>query len=86
MPKRPDQTAQLRRRQYVDRHVGRRLIAARAVRGWSADELSRRVQITSAELDTFEAGDRRIPPMVLTALATVLDVELSHFFEGLAGL
>lgn len=72
-----------RRPNHVDAHVSRRLRLRRVLLGLSQDELARRLGITAQQVQKYEAGETRISASRLHAIARLLSVEISFFFEEL---
>jgi transcriptional regulator with XRE-family HTH domain len=64
------------------RKIGRRLRAARQLRGMGYEELAARSGIPAAKLKRYEAGAERITVRELEQLAAALRLPVSHFFEA----
>ena len=67
----------------VDIHVGRRLRAARLAQQISQEKLAEGVGLTFQQIQKYENGINRIGTGRLHALATLLEVPVSYFFEGI---
>lgn len=67
----------------VDVHVGRRLRAARIAKSLSQDALARAIGIRGQQIQKYENGTNRIGTGRLHALATLLQVPVTYFFEGI---
>lgn len=70
-------------RQAIDRHVGRRLRAARLARGMSQQSLGAAVDISFQQLQKYESGKNRVSASVLYDFSRLLDVPFAYFFEDL---
>ncbi len=66
----------------VDRHVGGLIRVRRKVLNLSQDALARRAKVSFDALDAFERGSDRVPATTLCAIAEILDVPVSYFFEA----
>src|SRR4029453_1085284 len=60
--------------------VGMRLRQFRQARGWSQDELARRLRVTAATISRYETGDLQIDPDQLPVIAELLGVHPCDFF------
>lgn len=60
--------------------MGSRLAARRRALGLDPAALARRVETNLDQLAKWEAGEERVPPITLVALASVLTIPLSFFF------
>ena len=61
--------------------MGRRLREGRLSLRLSEEEAARELAITISCLRSYEAGESRVPPRVLTAAAAMLRVDLDWFFK-----
>jgi len=68
----------------VDVHVGTRLRQRRALLGMSQTALGNAVGLTFQQVQKYEQGSNRISSSRLFEFAKVLDVPVSHFFDGVA--
>lgn len=66
----------------VDILVGQRLKAARLAKGVSQEKLGEAVGVTFQQIQKYENGKNRIGTGRLHAMAELLDVPVSYFFEG----
>jgi transcriptional regulator with XRE-family HTH domain len=69
----------------IERHIGRRLLAARRLRGISQDALARELGTTRDEIHACEQGHDVLTAARLHDLAQALQVSVSFFYEGLDG-
>jgi transcriptional regulator with XRE-family HTH domain len=67
----------------VDRHIGRRLRARRIALGMSRDTLAVALGISVLQVREWEAGKSRVGATRLRALAKVLCINPSWFFEDM---
>jgi transcriptional regulator with XRE-family HTH domain len=68
----------------IDVHVGARIRHRRAVLGLNQTELAERVGVTFQSIQKYERGTNRVSASRLQEIAEVLNVPISHFFEGLS--
>ncbi len=68
----------------VDRHVGRRVSEKRLAMGYSQSDLGRALGLTFQQVQKYEKGTNRISSSKLWEIAKFLNVDIEHFFEGLA--
>lgn len=68
----------------VDVHVGLRVRQRRALLGMSQTDLGQAVGLTFQQVQKYERGFNRVSASRLFEFAAVLDVPVSHFFEGMA--
>lgn len=68
----------------VDVHVGERLRQRRMLLGKSQKEVAERAGITYQQLQKYELGRNRISASRLYAIAHVLDVQITYFFEDIS--
>jgi transcriptional regulator with XRE-family HTH domain len=64
------------------RKIGRRLRAARQLRGLGYEELAARAGIPATKLKRYEAGAERITVRELEQLAAALRLPVTHFLEA----
>ena len=79
----PHRGSRADRERQTDRHVGQRLRLLRTELGVSLDELARRSSISTGHLAQYEAGERRMSPLVLSEMSDALRVGIDEFFYGL---
>lgn len=70
----------------VDVHVGRAVRTARLTMGISQTALGNELGVTFQQIQKYENGLNRIGVGRLHAIARVLEVPLTYFFEGLDGI
>ena len=68
----------------VDLHVGARLRERRILLGVSQTSFGKAAGISFQQVQKYERGDNRISSSRLFEFAKILDVPVSHFFEGMA--
>lgn len=61
----------------INKAVGAELRAARARRGWSREELSKRSGVTVISMRRYEAGTRSVPVDALAYLMSALDLDVA---------
>lgn len=71
-----------RRVDAVDIHVGRRVRTARLVRGMSQEKLADAVGVSFQQIQKYEKGTNRIGTGRLYAIARLLELPLTYFFDG----
>ena len=69
----------------VDVHVGQRVRQRRWMLGMTQSQLGDSVGIKFQQIQKYETGSNRIGASRMWDIATVLDVPVSFFFEGLEG-
>ena len=67
----------------VDLHVGGRIRTRRLVKGLSEKALAGALDLSVRQIQAYERGDDRVNPSNLFVIATVLQVPVSYFFDGL---
>jgi transcriptional regulator with XRE-family HTH domain len=67
----------------VDTLVGQRIRAKRLSASMSQAELGRAIGVRFQQVQKYESGVNRVSASRLWAIAEVLDVHVSHFFEGI---
>lgn len=67
----------------VDVHVGRRVRLRRRELGVSQAWLADRLRLTFQQIQKYERGANRISASKLYAIAKLLEVPITYFFEGL---
>jgi transcriptional regulator with XRE-family HTH domain len=60
--------------------LGRRLRRLRVERGWSREQVAKRLRVPVAHVKGHERGTRRIEPRDLVAYARLFRVRISDFF------
>ncbi|MBR0660892.1 helix-turn-helix domain-containing protein [Neoroseomonas oryzicola] len=78
-----DDDSSTQRASLVDHHVGARIRERRTTLGLSQQQLARMIGVTYQQAHKYERGLNRISAGRLFEIATVLDVPISYFFEGL---
>jgi transcriptional regulator with XRE-family HTH domain len=68
----------------IERHIGRRLLAARRLRNVSQDALARSLGAPPGEIEGYEEGREAMTALRLHDVARALQVSESFFFEDLA--
>jgi transcriptional regulator with XRE-family HTH domain len=69
----------------VDVHVGQRLRERRQMMGATQEQVADQVGVRFQQVQKYETAENRISASRLWEIARVLDVPITHFFEGLAG-
>lgn len=67
----------------VDEHVGKRLRHRRWLVGLTQGQLADQVGIKFQQIQKYETGMNRVSASRLWDIATVLEVPVAYFFEGL---
>lgn len=67
----------------IDIHVGQRLRQRRMLLGMNQTALGRAVGMTFQQVQKYENGSNRVSASRLFEFAHVLDLPVTHFFEGL---
>lgn len=67
----------------LSNHLGMMIERLRLERGMSQLELALAIQALPTEIEAYESGRERIPPVRLLEVATLLQVPLSAFFQDL---
>jgi transcriptional regulator with XRE-family HTH domain len=67
----------------VDVHVGQRIRQRRWLAGMTQQKLAELVGIKFQQIQKYETGANRVSASRLWDIADALNVEVSHFFEGL---
>jgi transcriptional regulator with XRE-family HTH domain len=62
--------------------LGRRIVRLRRARGWSRDELARRVRVSPGRLGNWERGSHTPPLKALVALGRTLGVSMDELMTG----
>ena len=70
----------------VDVHVGKRIRHRRWLVGMTQQQLAERVGIKFQQIQKYETGANRVSASRLWDISEALDVPVSFFFEGLAGV
>ena len=70
----------------VDRHIGSRVRTRRIMLGMSQEKLAEALGLTFQQVQKYEKGTNRIGASRLLHIASILDVSIEFFFEGLPGL
>lgn len=69
----------------VDVYVGSRVRLRRTMLGMSQEKLGELLGLTFQQVQKYERGTNRVSASRLYDLARVLQVPVSHFFEGMPG-
>ena len=67
----------------VDEHIGSRIRARRRMLRLTQDELATRIGVTAQQIHKYESGSNRVAASKLFEIATVLNLPISAFFDGL---
>ena len=67
----------------IDRHVGSQIQLRRALLRMSREQLAAQVGVTAAEMEAYEAGQRRVPADLLVDIAETMAAPISYFFADL---
>lgn len=78
-----DRSRVLRQSNGVDLHIGGRLRLRRQALGLTQEQLAERLHVTSQQVQKYEKGLNRISASRLLDLASMLDVPIKYFFDGL---
>jgi transcriptional regulator with XRE-family HTH domain len=70
----------------VDRHIGSRVRTRRIMLGMSQEKLAEALGLTFQQVQKYEKGTNRIGASRLLHIASILDVSIEFFFDGLPGL
>lgn len=68
----------------IDVHVGRRLRDRRVLMGLTQPALGEAVDLTFQQIQKYERGATRISASRLYQFASILDVDIDYFFDGMA--
>lgn len=66
----------------IDVHVGKQLAARRVELGLTCEDLAATLRVDALDLNRFENGDQRMPPVLLVRACDLLDLSLSEIFLG----
>jgi transcriptional regulator with XRE-family HTH domain len=69
----------------IDVHVGSRIRLRRNMLGMSQEKLGESLGITFQQIQKYEKGTNRVGASRLQAIASILDVPVSFFFEDAPG-
>lgn len=70
----------------VDKHVGSRVRMRRVMLGMSQEKLGEALGLTFQQVQKYEKGTNRIGASRLLHIATILNVTVEYFYEGLPEL
>jgi transcriptional regulator with XRE-family HTH domain len=70
----------------IDAHVGSRIRLRRNMVSMSQEKLGERLGITFQQIQKYEKGTNRVGASRLQAIASILNVPVSFFFEGAPGI
>jgi transcriptional regulator with XRE-family HTH domain len=68
----------------IDQHVGGRVRIRRVLTGMSQEKLGEALGLTFQQVQKYEKGTNRIGASRLQQIASILGVQISFFFDGLA--
>jgi len=68
----------------IDVHVGSRIRNRRLFLGMNQDSLAKAIGLTFQQVQKYEGGSNRVSASRLKAVAEILAVPVSYFYEGLA--
>jgi transcriptional regulator with XRE-family HTH domain len=68
----------------IDVHVGGRLRERRTLLGMSQTALAEAIGLTFQQVQKYESGANRMGASRLFEMATVLDVDIEYFFDGMS--
>ena len=69
----------------IDTHVGSRIRLRRNMLGMSQEKLGESLGITFQQIQKYEKGTNRVGASRLQAIANILDVPVSFFFDDAPG-
>ncbi|QPC86514.1 helix-turn-helix domain-containing protein [Mesorhizobium sp. NBSH29] len=69
----------------IDIHVGSRIRLRRNIQGMSQEKLGESLGITFQQIQKYEKGTNRVGASRLQAIASILNVPVSFFFEDAPG-
>lgn len=67
----------------VDLHAGRRMRQRRWMLGMTQQQLADQIGVRSPQVQKYETAENRIGASRLWEIATVLEVPVTYFFEGI---
>ena len=70
----------------LDIQIGQLIRAHRIAKGWSQDDLAKRVGLSFQQVQKYENGSSRLLASKLYEFAVVFGVDVSVFFKGLPGI
>lgn len=68
---------------HIDVELGRRLRQARILENLTQDGLAKKINISFQQVQKYESGSNRVSASRLEAIARVLGVPISYFYDGL---
>ena len=68
---------------FIDEHVGARVRARRKMLGMNQSALAEKLNVTFQMVQRYEYGLCRISASTLHLIATVMDVPITYFYDGL---
>lgn len=71
---------------HLDIQIGQLIRAHRIAKGWSQDDLAKRVGLSFQQVQKYENGSSRLLASKLFEFAVVFGVDVSLFFSGLPGI
>ena len=69
----------------IDKHLGMRIAQARSSSSISLDAVAAALELSVADYDALERGERRVSAFALAILSRQFDRPISWFYEGLPG-
>ncbi len=69
----------------IDVYVGGRIRLRRNMTGMSQEKLGENLGITFQQIQKYEKGTNRVGASRLQAIASILEVPVAYFFEGVPG-
>lgn len=67
----------------LDIQIGQLIRAIRVAKGWSQEDLAKRVGLSFQQIQKYESGHSRILASKLFLFASVFGVDVSYFFDGM---
>ena len=67
----------------TDVHVGQKVREARVTKGYSQDDLAKKLGISFQQVQKYEKGTNRIGSSRLWEISIALDSPITYFFEGI---
>jgi len=67
----------------LDVQIGQLIRALRIAKGWSQEDLSKRVGLSYQQIQKYEKGHSRILASKLYEFASVFGVDVSYFYHGM---
>lgn len=67
----------------LDVQIGQLIRAIRVAKGWSQEDLAKRVGLSLQQIQKYESGHSRILASKLFLFASVFGIDVSYFFHGM---